>query len=74
MRQPPLDELLMKTSNKYALVVKVARRARQIAENEISDDLSVRMGKPVTMALFEIVNDKSDYIENVMSHKEEVNE
>ncbi len=56
MKQPPLDELLKKVENKYSLVVKTAKRARQIAENQASHDNMTSKGKPVTLALFEIVN------------------
>ncbi len=56
MRQPPLDELLEKVENKYSLVVTTAKRARQIAENQASHDNMSSKVKPVTLALFEIVN------------------
>ncbi len=57
MNQPPLDLLLQMVDNKYSLVVKASKRARRITEGEIKDVNGIPLkGKPVTLALFEIVN------------------
>ncbi len=60
MRQPPFDLLMKKVDNKYSMVVQVAKRARKIAENLGSDEDKT---KPVTRALFEVVEDKSMDVE-----------
>jgi DNA-directed RNA polymerase subunit omega len=68
MNQPALDLLLEKVNNKYTLVVKAAKRARQITENEIIDPKTGEKlkGKPVTLALYEIANtDTEEKIYNI---------
>lgn len=57
MNRPSLDELLPKIGSRYSLVVTAAKRARQIAEGS-KPAVSVSSRKPVTVALYEILNDK----------------
>lgn len=57
MIKPPLEALLERVSNKYALVIVAAKRARQIKEGALSVvDLDTR--NPVTAALEEIAAGK----------------
>lgn len=67
---PPIDELLERTSSKYALVIYSAKRARQINdyysdlhEGNLFDNVgplvdSTIEDKPLTIALHEIHEDK----------------
>jgi DNA-directed RNA polymerase subunit omega len=58
--KPPLEALLERVSNKYALVIVAAKRARQIKEGALSVvDLDTR--NPVTAALEEIAAGKIRY-------------
>ena len=60
MIKPPLEALLERVSNKYALVIVAAKRARQIKEGALSVvDLDTR--NPVTAALEEIAAGKIRY-------------
>lgn len=52
MIYPSLDELLSKVDNRYTLVTAVAKRAREILEEEKSDE--EKTVKPVSRALEEI--------------------
>ncbi len=54
MRQPSLDQLNEVVDNKYALVVAVARRARQLADGATPLVDGLETSKPVTLALEEI--------------------
>jgi len=54
MRQPSLDQLCEVVDNKYALVVAVARRARQLADGATPLVDDAEASKPVTLALEEI--------------------
>lgn len=57
MIKPPLEALLERVGNKYALVIVAAKRARQIKEGALSVvDLDTR--NPVTAALEEIAAGK----------------
>ncbi len=57
MIKPPLEALLDRVGNKYALVIVTAKRARQIKDGALSlVDLDTR--NPVTMALEEIAAGK----------------
>jgi DNA-directed RNA polymerase omega subunit len=62
MNQPPLDLLLQKVGNKYSLVVKTAKMARKMTEEEVVTDENghVIKGKPVTLALYEIAYNSSE--------------
>ena len=60
MIKPPLEALLERVPNKYALVIVAAKRARQIKEGALSVvDLDTR--NPVTAALEEIAAGKIRY-------------
>lgn len=60
MIYPPLDELLKRVDSRYTLVVAAAKRARQILEHpDLESEESV--GKPVTIALEEIISGRLKY-------------
>jgi DNA-directed RNA polymerase subunit omega len=58
MIYPPLDDLLKHVDNRYTLVTVAAKRARQILEEQASDERSI---KAVTIALEEIISGKTKY-------------
>ncbi|MFT3662485.1 MAG: DNA-directed RNA polymerase subunit omega [Gordonia sp. (in: high G+C Gram-positive bacteria)] len=71
---PPIDELLARTSSKYALVIYAAKRARQINDyyNQLAEGLMEYVGplvepgvheKPLTIALREIHSDLLEHTE-----------
>ncbi|HOB91271.1 MAG: DNA-directed RNA polymerase subunit omega [Bacillota bacterium] len=62
MDRPSLDELLPKIGSRYSLVVTAAKRARQIVDGA-EPAVSVNSQKPVTIALYEILNDKVTCVE-----------
>ncbi len=57
MIRPPLESLLEKVDNKYALVIAVAKRARQLKEGHLPM-VDIASNNPVTMALEEIAAGK----------------
>jgi DNA-directed RNA polymerase subunit omega len=57
MIRPPLESLLEKIENKYALVVAVAKRARVLKEGQLPM-VDVASSNPVTVALEEIAAGK----------------
>ena len=57
MIRPPLESLLEKAENKYALVIEVAKRARQLKEGHLPM-VDVPSTNPVTVALEEIAAGK----------------
>jgi DNA-directed RNA polymerase subunit omega len=57
MIKPPLEVLLERVSNKYALVIAVAKRARQLKEGHLPM-VDVPSTNPVTVALEEIAAGK----------------
>ena len=57
MIRPPLESLLDKIENKYALVVSVAKRARVLKEGQLPM-VDVASNNPVTVALEEIAAGK----------------
>jgi DNA-directed RNA polymerase subunit omega len=57
MIKPPLESLLAKIENKYALVVAVAKRARVLKEGQLPM-VDVASNNPVTVALEEIAAGK----------------
>ncbi len=60
MIKPLLEALLDRVSNKYALVIVAAKRARQIKEGALSM-VDLDTGNPVTAALEEIAAGKIRY-------------
>lgn len=61
MIYPPITDLVKKTGSRYALVIKTAKRARQLVEGaqKLSD---VKTSKDVTVALNEIYEGKVEAI------------
>jgi DNA-directed RNA polymerase subunit omega len=57
MIRPPLESLLEKIENKYALVVTVAKRARVLKEGQLPM-VDVASSNPVTVSLEEIAAGK----------------
>lgn len=57
MIKPPLESLLDRVENKYALVIVAAKRARQLKEGALPM-VDVDTGNPVTVALEEIAAGK----------------
>lgn len=57
MIKPPLEALLDRVENKYALVIVAAKRARQLKEGALPM-VDVDTGNPVTVALEEIAAGK----------------
>jgi DNA-directed RNA polymerase subunit omega len=55
--KPPLEALLDRVANKYALVIVAAKRARQLKEGSLPM-VEVESGNPVTVALEEIAAGK----------------
>jgi DNA-directed RNA polymerase subunit omega len=55
--KPPLEALLDRVENKYALVIVAAKRARQLKEGALPM-VDVDSGNPVTVALEEIAAGK----------------
>ncbi|MGQ4615125.1 DNA-directed RNA polymerase subunit omega [Nocardia sp. R7R-8] len=74
LTNPPIDELLERTSSKYALVIYAAKRARQINDyyNQLGDGILEYVGplvepglqeKPLSVALREIHSDLLEHSE-----------
>ncbi len=57
MIKPPLEALLDRVENKYALVIVAAKRARQLKDGALPM-VDVDSGNPVTVALEEIAAGK----------------
>lgn len=57
MIKPPLEALLDRVENKYALVIVAAKRARQLKEGALPM-VDVDSGNPVTVALEEVAAGK----------------
>jgi len=57
MIRPPLESLLARIENKYALVVAVAKRARVLKEGQLPM-VDVASSNPVTVSLEEIAAGK----------------
>ncbi|HEY3247680.1 MAG TPA: DNA-directed RNA polymerase subunit omega [bacterium] len=57
MIKPPLEALLDRVENKYALVIVAAKRARQLKDGALPM-VDVDSGNPVTIALEEIAAGK----------------
>ncbi|MGH2627926.1 MAG: DNA-directed RNA polymerase subunit omega [Anaerolineales bacterium] len=60
MIKPPLEALLDRVDNKYALVIVAAKRARQLKEGALPM-VDVESASPVTIALEEISAGKIRY-------------
>lgn len=57
MLEPAMKDLLTHIDNRYMLVNIAAKRARDIAINAEINEVSLSE-KPVTLALFDIIDDK----------------
>lgn len=53
MLQPAIGDLVKKAGSRYALVIAVAKRARDLSEDET---IRTSSAKPVSMAVKEIAN------------------
>ncbi len=62
MRRVDVDELFQGKQSKYALVVGVSKRARQITE-KFEEESIVTEDKPVLLAIDEIKNHKINLLE-----------
>ena len=69
LTEPSINELLKKADSRYTLVIETAKRARQIAQGE-EPLVECPSDYPVTIAAYEIAQDKVSYT----NAKEEVNE
>lgn len=59
MANSSLRDVIKKTGSKYTLVLAVAKRARQIVDEQQGDVLATE--KPATIAIDEICNGKVEY-------------
>jgi len=57
MLNPPINDLLEKVDSRYTLVIMAAKRAREIIDGSKAL-VDVDSSKPVTIATYEIANDK----------------
>ncbi len=57
MLNPSINQLLEKVDSRYTLVITAAKRAREIIDGE-KGLVDVDSFKPVTIATYEIANDK----------------
>ena len=64
LTEPSINKLLEKVDSRYTLVIETAKRARQIAQGEepLVDDCPSK--NPVTIAAYEIAEDKVSYTSN----------
>jgi DNA-directed RNA polymerase subunit omega len=62
MLEPAMKDLLTHIDNRYMLVNIAAKRARDIAVNAEINEVSLSE-KPVTLALFDIIDDKDSVCE-----------
>lgn len=60
MNQPPVDDLREKVDSRYTLVVAAAKRARQLLDGE-PPLVEIESNKPVSVALWEIGEDKLEF-------------
>lgn len=60
MIYPSIDSLVQKVDSKYTLVIAAAKRARQLVEGS-SKKIEAKTSKPVSIALYEIENEKIFY-------------
>ena len=61
MINPPITDLMEKVDSRYTLVIEASKRARQIAEGQPAL-VTCSSLKPVSIACFEILQDKVSYI------------
>jgi DNA-directed RNA polymerase subunit omega len=58
--EPSITDLLEKVDSRYTLVIETAKRARQIVEGD-EPMVECESKNPVTIAAFEVVEDKVTY-------------
>lgn len=68
--KPSINDLLEKTDSRYTLVIETAKRARQIAQGE-EPLVECPSKNPVTIAAYEIAQDKVSYTQAVEEEKED---
>jgi DNA-directed RNA polymerase subunit omega len=61
MLQPAIANLVEKAGSRYALVIAVAKRARDLSEQE---DIRTSAAKPVSMAVKEIADGDIEVVQN----------
>ena len=70
LTEPSINELLKKADSRYTLVIETAKRARQIAQGE-EPLVDCPSDNPVTIAAYEIAQDKVTYTNAEEEVKEE---
>lgn len=70
LTKPSINELLEKTDSRYTLVIETAKRARQIAQGE-EPLVECPSKNPVTIAAYEISQDKVSYTQATQDEKED---
>ena len=70
LTKPSINELLEKTDSRYTLVIETAKRARQIAQGE-EPLVECPSKNPVTIAAYEIAQDKVAYTQATEDEKED---
>lgn len=60
MLKPAINDLLEKVDSRYTLVVATAKRARQLIDGD-EKKTTMESNKPVTIATYEIYDDKIKY-------------
>lgn len=70
LTKPSINELLEKTDSRYTLVIETAKRARQIAQGE-EPLVECPSKNPVTIAAYEIAQDKVSYTQATEDEKED---
>jgi len=70
MLRPAITQLISKNDSYYSLVIGVAKRAREIA-NELVDEKKTLEEKPVKTAVEELASGKYKIIENKQEEKTE---
>lgn len=62
MKKPSIDEMMSGKQSRYALVIAVAKRAREILE-DASQDQKILQNKSVLMAIEDFKNHKYEILE-----------
>lgn len=70
MLKPSIDDLILKTGNRYALCIVASRRARMIIDGD-DDVYDFDADKPLSIAIEEIVTDKVEGVHVVTEYASE---
>ena len=62
IQKPPIDELVKKAGNKYALACGVAKRARNIIEQPHTATELSKTYKPISAAAYELYENKIKFL------------